>query len=283
MQNGHLLRDPLDEVHVVLDHDQRIRARERDEQLGAAHGLVVGHSRHGLVEQEELRLLHEQHADFQPLLLTVGEKPRLTRRLGQELDRFQRRRDAVAGLGVQSRAERGPHPLVAFLRELEVLEHGVALENGRLLELAADTRIGDLRLGKAREIDGLAEKRGAGIGPRLAGHDVHHRCLACPVGADHAAQLARIDRQRQVVQRLETVEAHRNSVEVEDPAMRGVDARAAQANARCRRRVVPTLASRAGHDRLRRIVASPARPCGRKSVTRIAGPARTASIREEPA
>ena len=60
---------------------------------------------------------------------------------------------------------------------------------------------------QAREIDRLAEERRALVGPRLAGDDVHHRRLAGAVGADHAAQLAGVDGQRQLVQRLEAVEA----------------------------------------------------------------------------
>jgi hypothetical protein len=70
----------------------------------------------------------------------------------------------------------------------------VALEDGRLLELAADAGVRDLRLREPGEIDGLAEERRARIGPRLAGDDVHHGRLAGAVGADHAAQLAGIDR-----------------------------------------------------------------------------------------
>ena len=55
----------------------------------------------------------------------------------------------------------GPHALVGLAREFEVLEHRVIGEHGRLLELAADAAIGDFRLGQAREVDRLAEERGA--------------------------------------------------------------------------------------------------------------------------
>ena len=38
--------------------------------------LVVGHAGDRLVEQQQLRLLHQQHADLQPLLLAVREQSR---------------------------------------------------------------------------------------------------------------------------------------------------------------------------------------------------------------
>ncbi len=54
-------------------------------------------------------------------------------------------------------------------------------------------RAGDFRLGEPREVDGLAEECGAGVGPRLAGDHIHHRRLAGAVGPDDAAQLAGVD------------------------------------------------------------------------------------------
>ena len=38
-------------------------------------GLVVAHARHRLVEEQQPRLLHEQHPDLEPLLLAVREQP----------------------------------------------------------------------------------------------------------------------------------------------------------------------------------------------------------------
>ncbi len=97
------------------------------------------------------------------------------------------------------------------------------LEDGRLLELAADADVGDLRFGQARQVDGLAEEGLAGIGPRLAGDDVHHRRLAGAVGADDAAQFAGVDFEGEVVQRLEAVEADGDVFEVERDAVRQVE------------------------------------------------------------
>ena len=60
------------------------------------------------------------------------------------------------------------------------------------------------------------EKHLAGVRPRLAGYDVHHRRLAGAVGSDDGAHLALAERQRQIVERAESVEGHGNAVEIED-------------------------------------------------------------------
>ena len=61
-------------------------------------------------------------------------------------------------------------------------------------------------------------------GARLAGDDVHHGGLAGPVGSDHAAQFAHSDVERQLVERPEAVEGHRNVFHVQDAAVRDVEA-----------------------------------------------------------
>src|SRR6202158_6128986 len=105
----------------------------------------------------------------------MRQESRRTRCFGQELDRLHRCPDAIACGGIQACAERWPDALVTLLRELQVLEHGVLLEHRGLLKLAADARGGDFGFGKAREIDGLPEKRGARIRPGLAGTTGHTR------------------------------------------------------------------------------------------------------------
>src|SRR5262249_28312058 len=105
----------------------------------------------------------------------------------------------------------------------------------------------------------------------LAGDDVHHRRLPGAVGADDAAKLARVDRERKVVKRLEAVEADRDAVEVENAAMSRVDAFGEDPRAG-RDRIVPLLASRCGapvFDSRMRAAHSPALPRGRNSVTRM--------------
>ena len=99
--------------------------------------------------------------------------------------------------------------------EIEIVADGEFLEHRRLLELAPDAELGDRRLVEPGEVDAAVEIDLAGVRLGLAGDDVHHRGLAGAVRADDRAHLAGLDHQRQLVQRLEAVEGHRDAVEVE--------------------------------------------------------------------
>ena len=70
-QREHPVRGPLDEEPVVGDHDHRTRpAVEEVLQLGQGLDVeVVG----GLVEEEHVRLVHQQPQDLQPAPLTAGQ------------------------------------------------------------------------------------------------------------------------------------------------------------------------------------------------------------------
>ncbi len=74
VQHGDALGDGTNEIHVVLDHHHGVLARERQQQLGGALDLLRRHAGDRLVDQQQLRLLHQQHADFEPLLLAVRER-----------------------------------------------------------------------------------------------------------------------------------------------------------------------------------------------------------------
>ena len=66
--------DLRDELHVVLDDDDRVAARQLQAQVGGLVGLGVGHPGHRLVEQDQPRLQHQQHPDLEPLLLAMGQR-----------------------------------------------------------------------------------------------------------------------------------------------------------------------------------------------------------------
>ena len=124
MQHGDLAAELLDEAHVVLDHHQRVLARQRQEQLGGALGFLVGHAGHRLVEQQQLGVLHQQHADLQPLLLAVREQA------GRALGFACRGGSGVRISAMRSRCVAGQpanrlvaHALVGLQRQFEVLEH----------------------------------------------------------------------------------------------------------------------------------------------------------------
>ena len=117
-------------------------------------GLGVGHAGGRLVDEQQLRLLGEQHADLQPLLLAVAEIGGADVARVGEADRVEdlvdaRRRRAVAAVSKSA----GEGTALAGERELEIVLDGVALEDGRLLEFPADAEPGDLGLVEPGEVD----------------------------------------------------------------------------------------------------------------------------------
>ena len=46
----------------------------REQQFAGLVRLLVGHAGGGFVDEQQLGVLREQHADLQPLLLAVGER-----------------------------------------------------------------------------------------------------------------------------------------------------------------------------------------------------------------
>ena len=52
---------------------------QREEQFRGSLRLLRRHARDGLVDKQQFWLLHEQHADLEPLLLAVLQRARLDR------------------------------------------------------------------------------------------------------------------------------------------------------------------------------------------------------------
>ena len=154
VQHRDLHAELAHEGHVVLDDDDRAVSAMSREQLGGLGRLGVGHAGDRLVDQQQLRVLRQQHADLEPLLLAVrqvgGERLRAVR----EPDRCRgsRRCASRLGAGVPRRTACRRRRAVAVEREQQVVRDGVALEHGRLLELAADAEVGDRRLVERGEV-----------------------------------------------------------------------------------------------------------------------------------
>ena len=75
--------------HIVLDDHDRVLARQRQQELGRALDLMRRHAGHRLVDQQQFRVLHQQHADFEPLLLPVRENSSQRFALLREADDVQ--------------------------------------------------------------------------------------------------------------------------------------------------------------------------------------------------
>src|SRR5437016_5738376 len=76
VQAGDLDAEVAHEGHVVFDHYDSPIAVDLSEEIRSLACFRVGHAGDRLVDQQELRLLCQQHADLEPLLLPVRETPR---------------------------------------------------------------------------------------------------------------------------------------------------------------------------------------------------------------
>src|SRR5712671_3611195 len=159
--------------------------------------------------------MDQQHTDLEPLLLAMAQQAGRFAAVAGKPDARQGRLDPLALVGGQPREQGAPGAAAVGQRQFEVLEYGQVLEHGRPLEFPADAEIGDVGLVEPGQILVAAKKYFTGIRAGLAGHDIHHRCLARAVRADDRSELALLDDERQIVKRLEAVEADRDAVQVQ--------------------------------------------------------------------
>src|SRR5229473_1237913 len=143
VQAGHLDAELAHEGHVVFDDHDGFLAIDFREQLGGLMGLDVGHAGDRLVDQQQFRILRQQHADLEPLLLAVRQAPRQPVTCVGQPDGFQHPLDAF-GFGFAFAPEqRAPDAMIDIQRQQQIVFDGLALEYRRLLELAADPEFGD--------------------------------------------------------------------------------------------------------------------------------------------
>ena len=128
-------------------------------------------------------LLHEEHADFQPLLLAVAEDAGLGVELVRQADLCG---DVLALLLDFRRAaehQAADHAAAGGVGEFEVFENGEVFVNRRVLEFPADAGADDPVFPDAAEFLALELDAAAG-GERLAADQVEHGGLAGAVRAD---------------------------------------------------------------------------------------------------
>src|ERR1022692_2366303 len=72
MQHGDFAGELPDERHIMLDDGDAVLAFETHQYFAGLVRFLVGHAGGGFVDEQQLRILREQHADFEPLLLPVA-------------------------------------------------------------------------------------------------------------------------------------------------------------------------------------------------------------------
>ena len=218
--------DALDDVHVVLDHEDRVAgllAQPRD-QLGDLVRLDRVHPGGGLVEQEHPRLRRGGAGDLEPAPVRVREAVRRLvpavahQPLAEEAEPLLGERLDLALLAPHAgRAQDRAHD--ARLRVRVRGGHHVLLdrhvqEQPQRLERPRDPALRDLvRLEAEQALAGEADV--ARVRRVHAGHQVEERRLAGAVRADHAEDLVLVDVQVELVDAREPAEAHRDALQLE--------------------------------------------------------------------
>ena len=117
--------------------------------------------------------------------------------------------------GVRKTAPTRPGVRPHVAADHDVLERGHVGEQADVLERARDAGLGDL-VHRRRLVGLAAELEGSGVGRVESGENVEEGRLAGAVRTDQAVDLARLDRDADVRQRLQSAEALRDRRHPED-------------------------------------------------------------------
>jgi hypothetical protein len=218
--------DALDDVHVVLDHEDRVAAfvAQLADQLRQLVRLDGVHAGRRLVQEQEAGVRGHRARDLEPPPVGVRERvgglvPAISHQaLAEE-------RELLLGEPVDlpllaahpRRAEHGAqHPglRVAVGRRHHVLLDGHVQEEAQRLEGAREALARDLVRWEADDRFALEEDL-ALVGLVDAGDEVEERRLAGPVRADHADDLVLADEEVEVRDHLEATERLRDALQLE--------------------------------------------------------------------
>src|SRR5882672_3224251 len=215
MQDAHVIGDPFDELHVVLDDHDRAALAEGRKKLCRLLAIPYAHSGDRLVEQQELRVLNEERADLQPLLLAVREQLGALVKAIFQVDQLCDVLDSLDYfLGAAKPPRREPAPAIR-IGHLQVFEDGERVVYRRGLEFATDTPPDDLILEKPGELAPL-EANFSLRRARAAGDEIEQRRLPGAVGPYHRVNALFREVQGEVVDRLEAVERHAQAFDLQD-------------------------------------------------------------------
>ena len=146
MQHGYDIRRLPHKVHVVLNDDDGAFLLNLTQDFAGLEGLRLAHACCRFIEHDDLRLLHELHANLKPLLLTVCQRTRPRLRLVQQTDLVEHAVDLRQLVRCRPAEQRIPDALVPLERQHHVVPDGQAAEHARHLKLAANALADDLIL-----------------------------------------------------------------------------------------------------------------------------------------
>ena len=218
VQHRHPVGCLAHEFHIVFNHQHGVFPGQVEQNLAGLLAFLPGHAGDRLVQQKKRRLLHHDHADFQPLHFAVRQRPGLVLGLLFQPQGLQRRINSVCVAPVHD-TEQGRHHVAAVAQgEGEIVDQGEVPEHGGGLEFAPDAQHGDLVFLQLAEIGSLAEDDAPGVRFGPAADDVEQGRLAGAVGTDQRPQLAVVHVKIHLFQSLEAVERDGDILDVHDGA-----------------------------------------------------------------
>ena len=183
----------------MLDHDDGREPVQSPDKLDRLEHLIARHSGCGFVEQRQDRIGREQHPQFHPLAMRVGQcvDLQIEPRRFVEANLVQDRRYRAFKFVSAMQAPPGDRDIFANAQP--------AIDAGDLI-FDRDTHSGDLARMRADDTSAPQQNIAAG-GAQLARHTLEQRTLAGAVRADKAAQLTFGDCQVDIVHGRYTAEA----------------------------------------------------------------------------
>ena len=216
IEHGHLVGEPHDERHVVLDQDDRQAEplAQRRDRRGHRFRLGRVHPRDWLVEQQQVGLGAHGAGELDAFAVAVGELvhgPLEVRVEPEQRGHLAHARDLLMPFAACRRHRQAGgreagvrQPVTA---DEQVLRDGRAVREREVLERAADPEAGDPV--RAQRVDPrVAVADLAGGGAADAGEHVQTRRFAGAVRADDRVGRPGLNVERDVAQRSQAAEAH---------------------------------------------------------------------------
>src|SRR5690606_6366224 len=208
MQHGDAVGDGLGEFHIVLDYNYRPFRADALQQFAGQLALARAHAGDRLIQHQQLRVLNQQHADLQPLLLTMTEQPSLDAQKFIQHDFTRDAFDPADHFGCAPECECTEYRATCRIRHFEVLEYRQIFVDRRILKLASNALAHDLIFGQFGQLL-VFELDTARCRPGLSADQIKHGGFAGPIGPDDDADFVFVYIQIQIVDSLESVEGNR--------------------------------------------------------------------------
>ena len=155
-----------------------------------------------LVDQQDLRITRNRFGDLDLAQVSEGKGAGAPVEHAAQADARGNGARPLVGLRVGDE----PHELVGQQRELDVFQHGLAMQRTRMLEHNAGAHARDPVRGPAGDLDAVDAHR-SGIGAFDAHDQLHDRRFAGAVRADQAENLAGLDGKRHPLHGNQAAEA----------------------------------------------------------------------------